>query len=187
MAKIYTKNGDKGETGLVGGTLISKSHELINLYGRVDELNSHIGMATVLISKEFTTESDFLKIIQSNLFSLGSLFACEESKRESFKLPQVDMTLVSLMEQNIDKMTADLPELKNFILPGGTIEATQVDICRSMCRNVERLLVGYVEESKDKDIMATIPFINRLSDYFFSLSRFINFKLGAKESIWNPK
>jgi len=182
-SNLYTKGGDKGETSLVGGTRLSKGDARIHLYGEVDELNSHLGYAKELLDTEmFKEDCDLIENIQNALFDLGSNLACEEEKRAEFKLPQITEILVSKVEKRIDKCDEACAPLKNFILPGGSQEAAYFHIVRTVCRRVERKMV----ESSDVMPDYAIIFVNRLSDYFFVLSRFINTNLDKKEIIWKP-
>jgi cob(I)alamin adenosyltransferase len=143
MAKVYTKTGDKGETGLVSGTRISKGDVRIELYGEVDQLNSHLGVLVNLMKSDNNEQRELVIKIQSALFDLGSNLACEVDKRESYKLPQISDGIIKEMESSIDKMDKALPSLKNFILPGGTPSAAYGHICRTFTRKVERELVRF--------------------------------------------
>ena len=113
-AAVYTRTGDNGTTGLVGGTRITKSDSRIHLYGEVDELNSYIGLGLSQLDKSF--DKTFLLQIQSILFDLGSNLACEQDKRAQFKLPQIKSSSIEKMENDIDQMDSSLAPLKNFIL-----------------------------------------------------------------------
>ncbi len=203
-AKIYTRTGDKGETSLVGGTRLSKGHELIHLYGEVDELNSHIGMAIALLKNELSLipqsgQSDwnrhvqFLLKQQELLFNLGSNLACEVEKRSQFQLPKIEKVDIENVESHIDDMDQKLTPLKNFVLPGGSMSASQIHICRTVCRRVERNLIHAIYENiqiKETEKFElpynSIEYLNRLSDYFFVLSRFINFFHSEEEILWKP-
>lgn len=184
-SKIYTRTGDKGETALVGGKRLSKADPKIDLYGEVDELNSHIGLGISFLKKE---EKDFastlrcLEIIQHVLFNLGSNLACESYLRDRFKLEQIPDNVISILEKNMDEMDKELPILKNFILPGGSVTASQFHVCRSVTRRVERKLVK--QSQVEKLPVYSIEFINRLSDYFFVLGRYVNFEMNEREIIW---
>jgi len=178
--KVYTKTGDKGETGLVGGTRVSKSEPRIDLYGEVDELNSVIGLGvSYLDKKQFSKEIRLLQKIQNNLFNLGSQLACEADKREQFKLPQIEVNLIADLEAEIDNMDESLEPLKNFILPGGTQAAAAFHLARTVTRRVERKGVGFNEAPSHMH-----AFLNRLSDYFFVLSRYINKVSGKSDIEW---
>ncbi len=180
MAKIYTKTGDKGQTALIGGTRISKSNLRIDLYGEVDELNSFIGY---LRSYE---DNELLQIVQNQLFNLGSLLACTIDKRAEYKLPAIDSSLIESLEKSIDKMNEELAELKNFILPTGSKAASVAHLCRTVTRRVERKLVNFSEQLQGEEPESSFEFMNRLSDYFFVLSRYLNKKENISETIWTP-
>lgn len=183
-AAVYTRTGDKGQTGLVGGSRIKKSDMRIHLYGEVDELNSHIGYGVSLLDETF--DKKFLFLIQSALFDLGSNLACEVEKREKFNLPQISAELIKEIENEIDTMDAALEPLKYFVLPGGEPAAAYFHICRTFTRKVEREMIGYQEEKPLEIPNEALAFLNRLSDYFFTLSRYINVKMGIKEISWIP-
>jgi len=187
-SKIYTKTGDKGQTALVSGKRISKADARIALYGEVDELNSRLGLLLAELAKIQFQEAEvaFLFEIQSALFDLGSNLACEPHERQNWKLPQVSETLVQKMEHSIDSMDAALVPLKNFVLPGGHSAAAVAHLCRTGCRSVERLLVGFAQEDQEELPVNGLPFINRLSDYFFVLARYINKGQGVVEPLWVP-
>jgi cob(I)alamin adenosyltransferase len=184
-ANIYTRTGDKGTTGLVGGSRIKKSDPRINLYGEVDELNSFIGGGISNLDKSFDTL--LLRNIQSALFDLGSNLACEKDYREKFKLPKIQELLITHLENEIDKMASVLIPLNSFILPGGTAEASSFHVCRTVCRRVERHLVDFEDQHAGEVPENALKFINRLSDYFFILSRFLNFKKNVEEINWIPE
>jgi cob(I)alamin adenosyltransferase len=186
MTKIYTTTGDNGETGLVSGKRISKADPRIDLYGEVDELNSRIGFAiSVIVKSQNQTEIvDFLHKIQSALFDLGSNLACEMDSRKKYNLPQIKIALVQELESRIDEMDKDLPALKNFILPGGKLSASSIHLCRTSARNCERKMVGHHQETLELLPENGLVFMNRLSDYFFVLSRFLNKHEGQTEIPW---
>lgn len=183
-ASVYTKTGDKGTTGLVGGTRIKKSDPRIHLYGEVDELNSSIGAATSFLDESF--DKTFLHQIQSHLFDIGSNLACEKDKRQQYKLPQVTTEMIKFIENQIDKMDAELPALTHFVLPGGHKAAALFHMSRTICRRVERQMVDFDDQQPGEVPENASVYINRLSDYFFILSRYINFKNGLKEKEWVP-
>ncbi|MGZ3789275.1 MAG: cob(I)yrinic acid a,c-diamide adenosyltransferase [Bacteriovorax sp.] len=183
-AAVYTRTGDKGTTGLVGGARIKKSDPRIHLYGEVDELNSFIGAGISLLEVNF--DKRFLREIQSSLFDLGSNLACEKDKRDQFKLPQIKESLIIKLEGEIDRMDSTLPPLHTFILPGGAPEASAFHVCRTVCRRVERQLVDFEEQHSGEVPERALIFMNRLSDYFFVLSRFLNKEKTIDEIIWTP-
>lgn len=184
--KIYTKTGDQGETSLVGGQRVGKDVERIELYGDVDELNSHIGLLVAQICAQTSLQQQIeeLEWFQSQLFCLGSFLASEPEDREKYKLPRPSTQLIEKLESRIDDMSAELNELKNFILPGGGLASAQTHVCRTVCRRCERKVVRFKRLSRDPFMEEALMFLNRLSDYFFVLGRFLNKKSGAEEKIW---
>ncbi len=188
-AKIYTRTGDKGDTGLVSGTRISKADTRIDLYGELDDFNSRLGFAVALIENEIAliTTVDFLHHLQSAIFDLGSNLACEAAKRAEYKLPQISKDFVEELEQEIDRLEHELTPLKNFILPGGTVAASAFHVARTSARNVERKLVGFTEESGESIPENGLVFLNRASDYLFVLARYVNKVQGGAERNWIPR
>ena len=177
--KIYTKQGDKGQTSLLGGTRVPKYHIKIEAYGTVDELNSYIGLIRDQnISEEIKI---VLKKIQENLFVAEAILA-SDSEKNIEKLPSISEKDIGMLENEIDRMNETLPELKNFILPGGHTIVSFCHIARCVCRRAERKAIECCEESPfDTKV---IQYLNRLSDYLFVLSRYISQQLNAKEYIW---
>lgn len=180
MAKVYTKTGDKGYTGLVSGARVSKGHEQIDLYGEVDELNSHLGYLNSIAQNDSYYE--IMLAVQNALFDLGSNLACEVEKRLQYKLPQVKSSLIEELESSIDKMDKELQPLKNFILPGGSTDSAYAQICRTVCRRVERKLVRFQDDLPEN----SLEFLNRLSDFLFVYARFLNKNSGREEILWRP-
>jgi len=159
--KIYTKTGDKGQTSLVGGTRVSKASVKIEAYGTVDELNSSLG----IIAASSSEYSDFLKNIQHKLFNIGSTLAAESDLE--FNLPSISPEDITVLENEIDRLSKVLPRLKNFILPGGSVLSAHTHLSRCICRRAERRVV----ELDDQDYTIHVKYLNRLSDYLFILSR----------------
>jgi cob(I)alamin adenosyltransferase len=188
-SKVYTKTGDKGETGLVSGNRTSKADIRIDLYGELDELNSRLGFSCSQLSTELTFQAtvSFLHHIQSAIFDLGSNLACEIENRAKYKLPQISDEFITDLELEIDKMDYELSPLTNFILPGGTIEASSLHMCRTNARTVERKLIAYYNTTKEELPQNSLIFLNRLSDYLFVLARYVNFKKGVDEINWKPR
>jgi cob(I)alamin adenosyltransferase len=185
-SKIYTRTGDDGETGLVSGNRVSKSSFRIRLYGDVDELNSHIGLlASHLTDAAYKDITQLILRIQSALFDLGSNLACEKENRAKYKLPVLDASIISEMESEMDTMDASLPKLKNFILPGGHVASSVAHICRTVTRRVERELVQFNTEHGGSPENSG-KFLNRLSDYFFVLARYVNYQESETEIEWKP-
>jgi cob(I)alamin adenosyltransferase len=188
-SKVYTKTGDTGETGLVSGNRTLKSDLRIELYGELDELNSRIGLACSLMGSElkFVHMINFLHHIQSAIFDLGSNLACEVDNREKYNLPQISNDFIQDIELEIDKIDSELDPLKNFILPGGSIISSSIHLCRTNTRSVERKLVHYFNYTKEELPANSIVFLNRLSDFLFVLSRYINKLMGVEEITWKPR
>jgi cob(I)alamin adenosyltransferase len=188
-SKVYTKTGDQGETGLVSGNRTLKSDARIELYGELDELNSRIGLATSELTMEMSFKQvvDFLHHVQSAIFDLGSNLACEVENRQKFKLPQISNDFIQEIEAEIDRLDAELPALKNFILPGGTRSASVVHLCRTNARSVERKLVKYFDLTREDLPENSLIFLNRLSDYLFVLARYVNKLKGVEEINWKPR
>ncbi len=181
--KIYTKTGDEGSTSLVGGRRISKSHLRLECYGTVDELNSVIGCARSL--KPTKEVDDLLENFQNELFNAGSRLACTEAKLLE-TLPQVAATSIEQMEKSMDKWTAVLPALRNFILPGGHPIAAQLHLARTVCRRAERLIVRLKEDGESVDALS-IKYFNRLSDTLFVLARYVNHLNKVEDVLWSSK
>ncbi|WP_295795023.1 cob(I)yrinic acid a,c-diamide adenosyltransferase [Mucilaginibacter sp.] len=180
--KIYTKTGDKGLTSLIGGTRVAKHHIRIESYGTVDELNSYIG----LISDQDISVHDkqVLKQIQDRLFTIGSSLAADPEKSKMV-IPDLYMTDVELLEKEMDAMNEQLPELRHFILPGGSNAISYCHIARCVCRRAERITVHLAKESP-VDEKVTI-YLNRLSDYLFTLARKVGHENNIPENKWMPR
>ncbi|MDH3267787.1 MAG: cob(I)yrinic acid a,c-diamide adenosyltransferase [Ignavibacteria bacterium] len=182
--KIYTKTGDKGETGLFGGERISKDSIRISAYGTIDELNSFIGY-TITEIKDQSVKDNLLKI-QNYLFTIGSDLATPETEKNTkLNIQRIPESFDKEIEKMIDHYDAKLEELKNFILPGGSKGASLLHICRTVCRRAEREVVALKNSVTIGDNI--IIFLNRLSDLFFVLSRFENKVSNHPDTIWNPK
>lgn len=182
--KIYTKTGDKGNTSLIGGTKVPKNDIRIETYGTVDELNSWIGLINdQLQDEEFRNE---LKEIQDRLFTIGSSLATDAEKAPKMKLPDLKDNDIEFLEKRIDLMTAALPPMKNFILPGGHITVSSIHIARCVCRRAERLAVNMQLNGLFVD-KKVIQYLNRLSDYLFTVARFVAQKLGVQEIPWKAR
>ncbi len=183
-AKIYTKTGDKGTTSLIGGTKVPKSHIRIETYGTVDELNSYIGLVNDLITDE--QSKLLLKEIQDRLFTIGSSLASDPDKAPSLKIPDLKDEDIQLLEKEIDRMHTILPEMKNFILPGGSITVSHIHIARCICRRTERLCVNMQSQELFIDTRI-IRYLNRLSDFLFVLARYIGHITHVPEIPWKPR
>jgi len=180
--KIYTRKGDGGSTALLGGARVPKHHLRIETYGTVDELNSHLGMLRDLTADAVTI--DFLLHVQDRLFTLGSHLATDPAHKGKMSLPQLTPEDITRLETEMDRMDEILPEMRNFILPGGHPVVSQCHIARCVCRRAERLAVALNEtEGVEAEILT---YLNRLSDYLFVLARSLSFHLGADERPWKP-
>ncbi len=186
--KIYTKAGDKGQTSLVGGKRIAKSHPRLDVYGTVDELNSAIGVLAAYLRTDSAPElqvriAERLTRIQNNLFNLGSRLACEDSNLLA-QLPRPDHSLVQELEKDMDQWDQELPQLRNFILPGGTVAASFSHLARTICRRAEREAVKLAGLESQTNYDDAIVFLNRLSDWFFVLARKLNHAAGLDDVQW---
>lgn len=182
--KIYTKTGDKGSTSLIGGVRVPKNHIRIEAYGTVDELNSYIGMVVDTTNTVLVTE--WLREIQDRLFTIGSVLATNPDKEVKMKLPDVHDNDVIWLEQKIDEMNEELPEMRSFILPGGHIGSSNAHIARCVCRRAERICVGMEQEGEPVPALI-LQYLNRLSDFLFVLARYIAHKNGAEDIPWRAR
>jgi cob(I)alamin adenosyltransferase len=182
MTKIYTKTGDLGETSLLSGKRVTKDYPAIDLYGEIDSLNSWIGLLQINTPKDHVSLGINTKL-QNELFVLGSLLACEPSSRNEWKLPSLNKFLVEELETTIDYMNKSLPELKNFILPGGSLASAYAHLCRTHTRKCERKILGYNRQTND-EIAGSIILLNRMSDYFFVLARSLNAIAKVQDVVW---
>lgn len=178
--KIYTKTGDKGKSSLFGGDRISKSDMRLESYGTVDELNSFLGLLIAELPDDYVLTPELTRV-QHLLFNLGSLLATADESL-LVKLNGVDVTDIEGLEASIDQMQISLEPLKQFILPGGSRAASYAHVCRTICRRAERRIV---QLDLTHDAYANlVPYINRLSDYFFVLARHINHNQGISDVTW---
>lgn len=181
--KIYTKTGDKGETGLFGGERVSKHSTRLDAYGTVDELNSFLGLAILEVNNQEI--KNIIKEIQQKLFVVGSDLATPQTeKNEKLKITRTPDEYIVETEKLIDKFESQLDELKNFILPGGSKGSALLHICRTIARRAEREIVALknTEEIGNNIVI----FLNRLSDLFFVLSRFENKYSNIPDTKWIP-
>jgi cob(I)alamin adenosyltransferase len=179
--KIYTKTGDKGETGLFGGERVSKDSLRIEAYGTIDELNAFIGLAIIEVSDK--SVKVLLQKIQNWLFSIGADLATPDNERtKKLNVFRTTEEYYLYIEKEIDKYESKLDELRNFILPGGTKGAALLHICRTITRRAERMVVALNSTVKIGNNI--IIFLNRLSDLFFVLARFDNAVTGTPDIEW---
>lgn len=183
MGKIYTRTGDKGETGLIGGARIAKDHARIAALGDVDEVNAALGLARALLAahKPSAPLSQELESIQADLFELGAELAADPGKPPA---PRIKDAAAKALEKSIDRMTAELPRLKSFILPGGSPAGAALHLARAVCRRAERSAIALAKVSPVRPEL--LVYLNRLSDFLFTLARLANLRAGNPETPWLP-
>ena len=187
--KIYTKTGDKGTTALYGGTRVPKHDLRIESYGTVDELNSYIGLIRDQ-NIDLKTIASLIRI-QNELFTLGAMLATPPEKevlkngKQRLNIPKITSDSIKFLETEIDVMNVELPQMTNFILPGGNQTVSFCHIARCVCRRAERLATAL----NDADVVNpdVLTYLNRLSDYLFVLARKLTKDLSAKEIPWIPE
>jgi cob(I)alamin adenosyltransferase len=189
LSKIYTRTGDTGQTSLAGGQRIAKDGRRIDAYGTVDELNAFLGAARATAAKsagqqpELSALCPILKRVQHELFNLGSILATlpEDVHPRQARITEAEIVR---LEQEIDEANVQLPVLRSFVLPGATRLDAELHICRTVCRRAERQLVAL---SREEPVPAeAVQYLNRLSDAFFVWSRWVNAKMQAAETLWEP-
>ncbi|MBO9617660.1 MAG: cob(I)yrinic acid a,c-diamide adenosyltransferase [Niabella sp.] len=181
--RIYTKTGDKGTTALIGGTKVSKADLRIEAYGTVDELNSYIGLCKDLLAD--THSKEVLQEVQDRLFTIGAMLAQDPDKKTKMTLPDLHEEDIVLLEKEIDMMTEQLPEMKSFILPGGSVPVSQIHIARCVCRRAERLVIRLDAIAPVEPVVP--KYLNRLSDYLFVLARYTGLVSGVADIPWKPR
>lgn len=181
LTKIYTRQGDKGQTSLGSGIKVPKDSLRVSAYGTVDELNSSIGVA--IASGLDIKLASVLPEIQNELFHLGSDLSFREEDKKQFQIPQIEKRHVDRLEALIDELTAVVGPLENFILPGGSIGSAHLHVARTICRRAEREVITL---SKEEAIGAfVIIYLNRLSDALFVMARYENHSKGIPEPLWD--
>ena len=180
--KIYTKTGDDGSTSLFSGGRVSKTHLRVEAYGTVDELNSVLGVVRAHYPHERADE--WLSSVQRQLFNLGADLATPLDAKADWVV-RMDAETVTWLEHAIDEMTAELPELKNFILPGGSLAAANLHVARTVCRRAERIVVNLQDHEPIGDHV--LNYLNRLSDFLFTLARWENMQAGNPEDKWSTR
>ena len=181
--KIYTRKGDDGTTGLLGGKRVPKHHSRIEAYGNIDELNSYLGLVADLLNG--TSHTAMLLEIQDRLFVIGSHLALDPEHAGKMQLPTITDEDVKKLEDGMDGMEALLPEMKNFILPGGHPTVSHCHIARCICRRAERSLTYLNEQEPVSGVI--LHYVNRLSDYLFVLARMVSSENEAREIPWKPR
>lgn len=180
---IYTRTGDKGTTSLVGGVRVSKTHIRLEAYGTIDELSAHLGMLITMMDDE--ENRTLLQYIQHKLFSVGAYLATDQSQTELRIESRISEETVRKLEVAIDKIDASLPKLTEFVLPGGSKEASVCHVCRTVCRRAERRILALETEEGCVIDVEVKQFVNRLSDYLFILSRKLNQLTHHDEIYWD--
>lgn len=181
LTKIYTRTGDEGSTALGSRRRVPKDHLRIEAYGTIDELNSFIGLA--LSYQPDARIAAPLRLIQNQLFNLGSDLAFPEEDKQQFEVPRIEERHIKALESLIDEINEDLGPLENFILPGGSQSAAALQVARAVCRRGERLLVSLGREEKLNPL--NLPYLNRLSDLLFMMARYENKARDIDDPLWD--
>lgn len=176
--KIYTKTGDKGKTSLFDGTRVAKHHEQIEAYGTVDELNTFI--ANLIVALDDSSVTDLLFLVQKELFSVGAYLAGAYQKQDDISGLSDDA--ITRLEAAMDAYNEQLPQLKSFVIPGGNEASARAHLCRTVCRRAERRVVLLNKDGELNELV--IQYLNRLSDYFFVLSRKLIYDANGQEVLW---
>src|SRR3981081_2773223 len=183
MSKIYTRRGDDGSTGLCGGPRVRKHDLRVRAYGEVDELNSALGLARCELSDERLRDlAAFVDALQSDLFTLGAELATPDPSSAPKSLARVGAEHVERLEHEIDRLTAELPPMRFFILPGGSRAAAALHVCRTICRRGERTAAELAEQGQVST--HALAWLNRLSDLLFTMARAANVRLSIAEVPW---
>jgi cob(I)alamin adenosyltransferase len=190
LNKIYTRTGDAGQTALGNGQRVAKSSLRISAYGTVDETNAAIGLAATELGEACAPLPEMLRRIQNDLFDVGADLCVPESKTEPGKAPtrsvlRVSDDQVTRLEQEIDALNESLSPLRSFVLPGGSLAAAQLHMARTICRRAERILWQLVDDPDEPLNSAVLKFVNRLSDFLFVASRYVNHH-GTGDVLWVP-
>lgn len=180
--KIYTKGGDKGKTSLVSGKRVLKSNLRIDAYGTMDELVAFIAAFRDQLNQQEIKNT--LIQIQSALMVISSHLA-NDSNQIELQLPEIKPSWTEILEKEIDNMDKELVPLSSFVIPGGHPQISHCHICRVMCRKAERKVIELEQTNRIHPLI--VPFLNRLSDYFFTLSRYLCKDLGIDEIKWEPE
>jgi cob(I)alamin adenosyltransferase len=182
LAKIYTRRGDDGSTGLFGGPRVGKDDLRVCAYGDVDELNSALGVAREEVPAGDLR--DLIDSLQSELFTLGAELATPDAAAAPKEVPRITSDHVARLELEIDRLTEELPPMKNFILPGGSRAGAALHFCRTVCRRAERKVVELAESAPVPQ--QGVAYLNRLSDLLFVMARAGNLRAGGREIPWVP-
>ena len=180
ITKVYTRSGDMGKTSLVGGQRVSKASARLEAYGTVDELSSHLGLLAAMLADG--SDKEMIIRIQNCLFNVCTNLATDQEQTELYPSAYLPDGEIEAMEQKVDEIMKMLPERQGFVLPGGTKEAAQAHVCRTVCRRAERRIVALSEVAKITP--SVLQYVNRLSDYLFVLAKKINFNANHSEIVW---
>ncbi|MCH5306934.1 MAG: cob(I)yrinic acid a,c-diamide adenosyltransferase [Prevotella sp.] len=180
ITKVYTRGGDKGQTSLVGGQRVSKASARLEAYGTVDELSAHLGLLAAVLPEGH--EKTMVERIQNNLFNICTNLATEQETTPLYPSAHLAEGETELLETEVDNIMKELPEVQGFILSGGTREAAQAHVCRTVCRRAERRIVTLAQEAIVSP--EVLQYVNRLSDYLFVLAKKLNFIAGKSEKTW---
>ena len=180
ITKVYTRGGDMGKTSLVGGQRVSKASVRLEAYGTVDELSSHLGLLAAMLPDD--ADKEMIVRIQNCLFNVCTNLATDQENTPLYPSAYLPEGEIELLEQKVDEIMQLLPERQGFVLPGGTQEAAQAHICRTICRRAERRIVALSEVTRITP--SVLQYVNRLSDYLFVLAKKINFNAGRSEIVW---
>ena len=180
ITKVYTRRGDEGKTSLVGGQRVSKASVRLESYGTVDELSAHLGLLAAMLKDG--EDKEMVQHIQNCLFNVCTNLATDQDQTPLYPSAYLPKGEIGKLEQEVDSIMGMLPEKQGFVLPGGTPEAAQAHVCRTVCRRAERRIVELSETATVSP--EVLQYINRLSDYLFVLSKKLNFMAGCSEKIW---
>lgn len=178
--KVYTRRGDDGSTSLVGGQRVSKASIRLEAYGTVDELSAHLGLLAAMLPDG--TDRSMILRVQNNLFNVCTNLATDQEVTPLYPSAYLPEGETECLELQVDAIMKMFPEKQGFILPGGTREAAQAHVCRTVCRRAERRIVELAMTTKVTP--EVLQYINRLSDYLFVLSKKLNFMAGCDEKLW---
>lgn len=177
--KIYTKSGDAGMTGLFGGARVSKASDVVQAYGEVDELNSALGL--VRHACDDATTQQLLQRLQDELFTVGAELACMPDKRDRLGIPLIDEAAIGNLEATIDRLVHELEPMREFVLPGGSEEASFLHLARTVCRRAERHVVALGADNVRSEVLR---YLNRLADLLFVMARDANRRGNVKDIPW---
>ena len=186
--KIYTGSGDRGKTSIFSGERVSKSHRRVEAYGDVDELNSFLGGLVASLPSEESDLVQEIERIQSDLLQIGAWLSIAPGSPLSEELVEITEEQSKVLEAAIDRMEEGLPDLKDFLLPGGHMSAAWAHVARAVCRRAERHVVRLAatsaEAAESRQLAGSIVYLNRLSDYLFVLARYCNKMQNVSDKIW---